>query len=266
MVRTIRYAGHPHLPVRFGFRALLGVVNPALEELLRRTDRYTLVPARNRVTLYREAEQVLSREVPGAFVEVGVHRGGSAAILAHLIHDRPDRALHLFDRWGDLPDPTPEDGAQWTLYRRDAISEKLRALQETPPLQDVRRLLEDTLQFPASRLHYHQGWYSETLAPATTRYPGGPIAFASIDCDYYASVHEALDFVSRHAVEGTTVVVDDYGSWDGANRATHEFVDAMGDRVSFTSLAIGQAVLRFQGCGGADGQGSARVPEGGPFT
>jgi O-methyltransferase len=243
----IRYAAHPYLPVRLGFRKALRLLNPGLERLLRATDPYTLVSARNRVTLYREALGVLERGVPGDFVEIGVHRGGTAALAGHILKSHPGRTLHLFDRWGDLPDPTPADGERGEEYRKDRIAGKLRDLVERPPLDDTRRVVHEVVGVDPARVRYYQGWYDDTLPAAVSEYPGTPIAFAYVDCDYYESVVLALDFFERHASPGAVAIIDDYGTWPGARRATDEFVAARKGRVAMRTLTIGQAVLELAG-------------------
>jgi O-methyltransferase len=218
MRANLRYGLHPLLPARLGFRRLLALTNPRLSSVLRETDAFTLVPARSRVTLARAAQNVLDRHVPGDFVEFGVHRGGTAAVLAALLlRAETGRTLHLFDRWGDLPEPSSEDGAQKQRYARANIPEKLRDLINHPPLDSTRQLMA-SIGFEA--LRYYQGWYDDTL-PA---YEGRPIAFASVDCDYYKSVRLVLDFIHARASPGCIILVDDYGDeWPGAKQATDEF-------------------------------------------
>lgn len=236
MLKTsLRYALHPHMPMRLGFRILLRVLNPPLSRLLSQTDDYTLVPARSRITIHRVAAEVLESGTPGDFVEIGVHRGGSAAMIADVLRSAPDRTLWLFDRWGDLPEPTEKDGHRQTQYARDNIPEKLAALVDDKPLKDTRHLLEDTLGF--TQAQYEQGWYDETFG----RYRGDKIAFASIDCDYYESSVLALEFVERHASKGCRIVMDDYDTWPGARAATDEFAAKRGLKVEPTGL--GTALL-----------------------
>lgn len=235
---SLRYGLHPLLPARLGFRSLLRLTDADLAGVLDATDGFTLVPARSRVTLARVAQEVLDRDVPGDFVEFGVHRGGTAAVLAFALRFEPDRTLHLFDRWGDLPEPTEEDGAQKQRYARVNIPEKLRDLVERPPLESARELIETRMQF--DRVLYHQGWYEETLPG----YAGGPIALASVDCDYYKSVALVLDFIRDRASPGAMILVDDYGDeWPGAKRATDEFCarHRLGREV-----VLNQALIRFR--------------------
>lgn len=237
---SLRYGLHPYLPVRLGYRKLVRLVNPDLSEILDVTDKYSLVNARNRTTLYREGKKLLRSGVPGDFVEIGVHRGGTAAVLAHILKDETHRDLHLFDRWGDLPDPTDRDGHRQEEYRKDRIPEKLAYLREHPPLPDTKHVVEELIGFPIERLRYHAGWYDDTLA----EYVGRPIAFASIDCDYYESVKLSLAFVLAHATPMAIIIADDYRTWPGARTAVDEFAAAhRGTRLE--TLPTGSAILRL---------------------
>ena len=240
---SLRLAGHPYMPERAGFRRLLRLLHPHLARLLDTTQPYTLMGGRNRTTLYREGQRVLGAGTAGDFVEIGVHRGGSAGVIADLIKPHPERALHLFDRWGDLPDPTAEDGIRGEEYRKDRIADKLATLRDDPPLERTRHLIEELIRFPRERLHYYQGWYSETFA----NYPGGPIAFASLDCDYYDSMRDALAFVDRYASPTATIVADDYGGWPGAKQAVDEWVAATRRNLRIYPLRTWPAVIRLDG-------------------
>lgn len=234
-------AGHPYWPERLGYSRLLRLLSPGLGSLLETVAPYTLMSRRNLTTLHREGLRTLRQGTRGDFIEIGVHRGGSAGVLAALLRPEPDRSLHLFDRWGDLPEPTERDGFRREEYRKDRIADKLAHLRDDPPLARTRTLIEDTLRFPAGRLHYYPGWYAETFAA----YAGGPIAFASLDCDYYESVRDALTFLDRHAAPSATIVADDYGSWPGARTAVDEWIRTTARTVHCYPLPTGPAILRL---------------------
>ena len=212
------------------------LVNPELARLLDLTDGYTLMSARNRTTLYRQARSVLERGTSGDFVEIGVHRGGSAAILAHLLKDHPGRTLHLFDCWGDLPEPTAKDGYRREQYARQNIPEKLAELKDDAPLKATEKVIE---QVGYGRAVYYQGWYEESFPT----YSGGKIAFVSLDCDYYESVKLALSFIRANAAQGICIVNDDYDAWPGAKIATDEFVTEFGGSIRRTGLGPAEICL-----------------------
>lgn len=239
---SLRYGLHPLWPERMGYRRILKITHPSLARLLAQTDPFTLVSGRNRTTLFREATKILRRGVPGAFAEIGVHRGGSAAILAEVLKSDPQRELHLFDRWGDLPDPTEEDGHRGEQYRKENIHEKLEKLKSDPPLLDAQKILEDVVGLPGSRIHYHQGWYNETLPNIA----GVQLAFVSVDCDYFQSVALSLEHISQNIAPGGIVVVDDYRAWPGSRKATDDFVAEQKGRVELTLTPTGPAILEFR--------------------
>jgi O-methyltransferase len=229
------YAFHPLLPARLGFRRLLAWINPKLAHILDKTDDFTLVPARSRVTLARVVQQVLDADIPGDFAEFGVHRGGTAAVMASLLPVVP-RTLHLFDRWGDLPEPTDEDGQQKQRYARANIAEKLKSLVDKPPLEAARKLMGRTW---LGQARYYQGWYEDTLPT----YDGAPIACAFVDCDYYESVRLVLDFIRQKAAPGCVILIDDYGDqWPGARQATDEFCAAHNLQ---PEVILSQAIVRL---------------------
>jgi O-methyltransferase len=237
---SLKYALHPYLPERLGFRSALRLLNPEAANLLDQTDKNTLLISRSRITLLREGKDVLRREVPGDFVEFGVHKGGSAAVLASVIKDEPERQLHLFDRWGDLPEPTDEDGFRKEQYTKSKIPEKLAALKGS--LDDTKHIVEDVIGFPKERTHYYQGWYDDTLK----LYPGRSIAFASIDCDYYESVKAVLAVCDQYASPGAALFVEDYGHWPGAKRAVHEWLESTKRKVQLVRMRrIGNAIIRL---------------------
>jgi hypothetical protein len=228
---SLKYGLHPLLPSRLGFRTVLRGTNPNLAGLLDRTDDFTLVPERSRVTIAREARGVVAAGVPGDFAEFGTHRGGTAAIIAAAL-PVGDRTLHLFDRWGDLPEPSAADGPQQQRYAKANIPDKLQDLIDRPPLAATQDIMTRTWRGP---VRYYQGWFDETLPT----YDGRPFAFAFVDCDYYNSVKPVLEFIIANAAPGCVIVVDDYvGDWVGARRA----VDELGRPVE---TVLSQAIIRL---------------------
>lgn len=241
---SLRYALHPYLPVKLGFRRLLRFAKPELARVIDESRPYSITGDRHRITIYREALEVLDRRIDGDLTVIGASYGGSSAPLALLLKDLPDRRLHLFDRWGDLPDPTPEDGFRAEQYRKDRIPEKLAKLKEQPPLEDCRHVMHDIVGLPESQVAYYPGWFDETLAKDGP-YPGAPLAFALVHCDYYRSVRAALAFVDRHIAAGGAAIVNDYRYWPGSKQATDEYLALAARRVTLEMTATRQALLRF---------------------
>lgn len=236
---SLQYALHPYWPVRLGFRRALKIANPRAAELLKKTDGVALSPPRVRIAVLRECLDVLKRRVPGDFVEFGVHRGASAAMIAAAILNEPNRHLHLFDRWGDLPEPTDEDGFRKETHRRADRLDKIADLHDA--LDSARYAVETVAEFPKNRVTYYQGWFDDTV----NDYPGNPIAFASIDTDYYESTVPVLAMCERYASPHATFFVDDYASWPGAKQATNEFLEATKRKIRLSLTPMGNAIIHF---------------------
>jgi hypothetical protein len=188
--------------------------DPELSRMLVATRNHTMMPQRNRVTIYEHGLRVLNSGEAGAFAEFGVNRGGGIGVLAHALA-AAGRPLHLFDSWGEIPEATAEDGAvgeAWSEWVKAGGFEPLRG-------DDARgaaeRLLVQDLGMPSESVTFHVGLFDQTL-PA---YGGGPIAFAHVDADWYESTVTVLEFLDQQLSDRAVLVADDYGSLPGVAEA-----------------------------------------------
>ncbi|MEA2333261.1 MAG: O-methyltransferase [Thermoleophilaceae bacterium] len=238
---------------RRGDRTAADLVDPWLHRdrhrLLRLTDPVTWVQRDRRRRLLALMEGLDGERVPGDVVELGVYRGGTAAVLGRACAASPlDRRLWLFDSFEGLPAPGPEDGEEAARFaggRADASLEPIAARIGNAELACVgtREQVEGFLLGPAgldrSRVEFVQGWYQDTLPHAEV----GQVALLHVDCDWYAGVKLALDTLYDSVVPGGWVVIDDYGDWPGAARALHEFlgsrsIEAPLERVGHTQASF----------------------------
>jgi O-methyltransferase len=132
----------------------------------------------------------------GDFLEVGVWRGGSAAIIGTRAQLFPDAKLWLADTFSGVPQaPSSHD----TLYQGGEHADT--------SIGEVQRVLRD-----CGVLNYEilQGLFPKdtgsTVADRTFR-------FAHIDVDSYESASQTFDWVWPRMVVGGLVIFDDYGFW-----------------------------------------------------
>lgn len=187
---------------------------------------YTLTGPERIAALVDAVRYLVAAEVPGALVECGVWRGGSALVVLRTLLDCgvTDRDVWLYDTFTHMPRGTAEDvdvhGVSAAEYhaRLDA-GEELDAAYAYLPFDEVRRLLTAT-GYPAERLHFVQGLVEDTLpaqAPDT-------IALLRLDTDYYGSTrHELRHLYPRISPRGV-LLVDDYGHWRGSKQAVDEYL------------------------------------------
>lgn len=177
-----------------------------------------------RMNMVHLASEVLVREVPGDFVELGCNEGYSAVLFRKVIdHYDPSRELHVYDSFEGLPDARPEDGNTPFFGGQMAVAqEKLlanfRAAGVKPPV-------------------IHPGWFDKTLP---TQLPD-TIAFAHLDGDFYESILVSLEHVYPRLSKGAICLIDDYADpevyngWNllpGVKRACDEFLRDKPEQVS----------------------------------
>jgi O-methyltransferase len=197
----------------------------------------TMLSKRRLVTLYQQVAYCEKYGISGSFVECGVWKGGAMGImaLANMQTGKSRRHLHLFDSFQGIcePDATVDgeralrEVKQFTGSGRD--KGKLQPLAGiydymggSGTLEENRQLLEKTIRYPVELLHYHVGWFQQTV-PAVHE-SIGPIAILRLDGDWYASTKVCLEYLFKNVVKGGIVIIDDYGYYDGCRLAVDEFV------------------------------------------
>lgn len=201
--------------------------------------RNTMVSFERLATLWLQVQHLDKYEIVGDLVECGVWRGGSAGMmaLAHL-YSRPNtsRHLHLFDSWQGLPEPDRElDGALAVKYSGGANRGALEPIgQCVAALDEVRQLLEREIGYPAERIHYHVGWFQETLARTQVE----KIALLRLDGDWYESTKICLEELYPRVAKGGIIVLDDYGYWSGCRKATDEFIEQLSEPVMLHHIDV----------------------------
>ncbi len=210
--------------------------------LLEMTDSHTMVDRLRRGNLLRLIQRLDREDVPGAFVECGVARGGVAALLgARARESRLPRETWLFDSFAGLPEPTFKDGAPAVRFAHNRGDGRLDPIGEcVGTLDEVKAFLFGSCQLPEERVHIVQGWFQETLPS----YHGGPIALLHVDGDWYESVRVCLDTLWPSVARGGFVVLDDYGHWEGARLAMREFLGRQPERIPLHRKGYTQAFLR----------------------
>jgi hypothetical protein len=204
-------------------------------EKIRLVSANTMVPYARLVTLYQQAVYCEESGVEGSFVECGTWKGGAVGLmaLANLAHGARRRHLHLFDSFEGIPEPDASVDGEKAVKEVASVGGKAEGkltvvdrFYETHAggvgtLEANRRLLENGIGYDASFLHYHKGWFQETL-PRDAAGMGG-IAILRLDGDWYASTKVCLEHLYDKVVPGGFVVVDDYGYYEGCRKAVNEF-------------------------------------------
>ena len=192
---------------------------------------FTMTGPSRLLALIEATRYCARRELPGAFAECGVWRGGSvlAMILTLQSLGRTDREIYLYDTFEGMTAPGEHDVSDfhppaletWRAAKRDGSRPYAQLFDpETFNETDVRRTLLST-GYPEEHLHFVRGPVEETV-PA--RVPE-ELALLRLDTDWYESTRHEMEHLYPRLVPNGVLVVDDYGHWKGSRRAVDEYLE-----------------------------------------
>jgi O-methyltransferase len=197
--------------------------------IIERCAPYTLTSPLRVEALLDAVAHCVRRNVPGAFAECGVWRGGSVLAMIAKLQDLgvDDRTIYLYDTFEGMTMPSERDTSVFNPPALETWSEQRAAGDEAWPEyfdpetfneDAVRRLLVAT-GYPEERLCFVRGPVEETL-PAVV--PDG-LALLRLDTDWYESTRHELVHLYPRLSRGGVLIIDDYGHWDGARQAVDEY-------------------------------------------
>jgi O-methyltransferase len=162
-----------------------------------------------------------ANKVDGDIVECGVAQGGTAAMLALASDATGSRRRHFwyFDSFEGLPEPTEED------YKGTSAGQYVQPLVKGSCLgtvEQVSELLFDKLGIAKERVTLVKGWFQDTVFPNRDRI--GSIAILRLDGDWYESTKIPLEGFYDKISPGGAVIIDDYATCYGSEKAVEEFL------------------------------------------
>jgi O-methyltransferase len=219
-----------------------GDFDKTLVETIERVAPYTQTTPEGVAATCQATEYVVKSGIVGACVECGVWKGGSMMAIALTLLRLGDtgRDLYLFDTFAGMPEPGEADvtvrGASatgtWERKRRGDVND-----WNYVSLDDVRDTLLAT-GYPGDRLHFVKGRVEETLPDAAPP----EIALLRLDTDWYESTrHELVNLFPRLSPHGV-LIIDDYGFWRGARKATDEYFESQGIPIMLSRIDVGARI------------------------
>lgn len=186
---------------------------------------FSMTSAERLFALYQATVFLTEANIPGAFVECGVWRGGSMMVAARtlLLKNCTERELYLFDTFEGLPRPDEvQDIDIWGNRAIDGwlpnrVNDRSSHWAEAD-LNEVRDNLLST-GYPESKIHFIKGLVEETI-PAQAP---DSIALLRLDTDWYESTRHELEHLYDRILPGGVLIIDDYGHFQGARKAVDDF-------------------------------------------
>ena len=200
-------------------------MSPEFVDIYERTRAYTMTSVERMYALYQGVRHVVAHEVPGDLVECGVWKGGSAMLMALTLKGLgvTDRTIRLYDTFAGMTRPSEvdvraRDGSdtlsRWEFFRREDHNAWAYA-----SIDEVRANMAAT-GYPQENIAFIEGEVERTLPAAAP----ARIALLRLDTDWYESTYHELVHLFPRLTPGGVLILDDYGSFEGAKKAVDQYL------------------------------------------
>jgi O-methyltransferase len=170
---------------------------------------------------------VVNGNVPGDYVEAGVHIGDSAAAISQvLLSLNSKKTMYLYDSFIGMPEASLDIDGSYATELSPSHDEQGRGWGHEASAEGVFNRLS-TLGVNKNQIVIRQGWFNETFN--TSPRPSHHVAFLMVDGDWYQSVLDTLNTFYDQVPVGGIIVLDDYGYWEGARKALGSFLRSRPD-------------------------------------
>lgn len=202
----------------------------------------TMVPPMDAYYSYLAANYVGNNNIEGSIVECGVYRGGLTMIMAETIekysNNNFDREYYLLDTFLGMPEPSKED-FKMSLTLNNSVNDVIKHTKDKylSSLNDVGKsnwclgeIEEVKKTINKSGIDINKFFLIEGMVEKTLQNNTIPdIAILRLDTDFYSSTIAELKILYPKLVKGGVLIIDDYGVWNGATKATHEYFNFFKD-------------------------------------
>jgi hypothetical protein len=183
--------------------------------------------------LSRATRYVIESDVLGDFVECGVFRGASIICIIRTLQALgvSDRDIWLFDTFEGMPRPENVDQYYLRTEDFDGGIRTWNSLRRTDgsggsnwaycPIEEVRAFVLAT-GYPKNRIHFVKGMVEDTIPSACP----DNIGLLRLDTDFFASTRHELTHLYPRLSRRGVLLIDDYGAYQGARKATDEYFNA----------------------------------------
>ncbi len=174
--------------------------------------------------LAQSYEYVVSKKIPGDFVECGVWKGGNLILLSGLQETAPHkRLIHGFDTFSGMSEPSDADfdfrGIKVETLLRG--KEKFDGSDSIHAIASLDLVLENLKVNNSKNVKLIKGDVGATLLDPQNI--PAKISILRLDTDWYESTKLELEILFPVLSPGGVLIIDDYGHYTGARRAVDEY-------------------------------------------
>ena len=196
----------------------------------------TMVPPMDAYYSFLAANYIGNNNIKGCVVECGVYRGGLTMIMAETIekysNNNLDRKYYLLDTFLGMPEPSKED-FKISLAINNSVQDVIQHTKNKyltslnnegksswclGEIEEVKKTINKS-EIDINKFFLIEGMVEQTLQ--NNKIPD--IAILRLDTDFYSSTIIELKTLYPKLVKGGVLIIDDYGVWNGATKATQEY-------------------------------------------
>lgn len=189
------------------------LIDEAFWQVVDRARPYTMLTIEAMYEVYQAVRHLAQSRVEGDLVECGVFMGGGIFAAAEwaLAAGMSARRFFLYDTFCGFPEGTaPETDFQGNVLR----------MYPHPRFLEIAREVLARSSWPQDRFVFVEGDVARTLQDTRPE----RIALLRLDTDDYASTRVELERLYPLLSPGGVLMIDDYGHFRGARRATDEYL------------------------------------------
>lgn len=205
-------------------KPLVDIVDDFFWELYEYCKRDTMTSVERMYGLYKAIDYVLINDIKGDFVECGVWRGGSAMLIGKMLAQRNilDRKIYLYDTFEGMSPPTANDidlnGNDAAILLNKNLDNRSNSIWCEVDLEQVKQNMSSS-GLSDAQIIYVQGKVENTIPQTIPQ----TIALLRLDTDWYESTkHELIHLYPKISLGGA-LIIDDYGHWQGCQKAVDEY-------------------------------------------
>ncbi len=197
----------------------------AITQTILRVKPFTMTSPERIFALCQAVRYIVENQIPGDIVECGVWKGGSMMAVAQTLLALKDssRHLYLFDTFEGMTEPSDNDvsvsGVKASKLFGKSSKQEGHCSWCYASIEEVKAAL-NSVGYPKNKIHFVKGRVEDTIPD---RAPS-KISLLRLDTDWYESTrHELIHLFPRISSRGT-ILIDDYGYWQGARQAVDEYI------------------------------------------
>lgn len=178
---------------------------------------FTMTGKLRLISLIRAIDYLNQNAIEGDIVECGVWKGGSIMAAAYKSKESSNlRDIYLYDTFQGMTEPKDVD------ISIDNISAN-KLFEELPDwcqanIEEVKNNMR-IIDYPEEKTHYVPGKVEQTVPENSHK----KISLLRLDTDWYDSTKVELEYLFPKLSKGGILIIDDYGHWEGARKATDEY-------------------------------------------